>query len=56
MLRYATVSLNALLLFYLSLSAFVNAADENVLLNAVSNKRGWSKGELMPISCLNRTM
>jgi hypothetical protein len=56
MFGYVSVSLNALLVFYLSLSASVTAADQDPLVNGDSKRRGYSKGELIPVSCLNRTM
>src|ERR1700742_1591575 len=56
MFPYVSVSLNALLVFYLSLSASVSAADQDVLVGGATQRRGYSKGELMPVSCLNRTM
>lgn len=56
MLRYVSVPLNGLLFFYLSLSASVNAADEKTLVNEAPTRRGYSKGELVAVSCLNRTM
>ncbi len=57
MLRYASLPLNALLVFYLSLSISVSAAaDEKPLGNDGSSRRSYSSGELMPVSCLNRTM
>jgi hypothetical protein len=48
--------LNILIAFYLSLSAAVNAADEKILGNGGANRRGYTKGEMVPVSCLNRTM
>lgn len=56
MLRCMLLPLHAFLIFYLSLSASVAASDEKVLLNGAPRTRGYSKGELMPVSCLNRTM
>ncbi|KAI1618664.1 hypothetical protein EDD37DRAFT_623373 [Exophiala viscosa] len=56
MLRCMPLPIHALLLFYLSLSVSVAASDETVLLNGASERRGYSKGELMPVSCLNRTI
>lgn len=56
MVRCLALPLNAILIFYLSLSASVSAADEKVLGDVASKRRGYSKGELMPVSCLNRTM
>ncbi|KIW81079.1 hypothetical protein Z517_04102 [Fonsecaea pedrosoi CBS 271.37] len=58
MLRHVSVYLNALSIFYLYLSASVTvaAADETTELNGASPRRGYSKGELMPVSCLNRTI
>lgn len=51
-----SVPVKALLLFYLSLCAFVSAADETISVDEDLNRRGYSKGELIPVSCLNRTM
>ncbi|OCT51041.1 hypothetical protein CLCR_08750 [Cladophialophora carrionii] len=56
MFGYVSVSLNALLVFYLSLSASVTAADQDTLIYGESKRKGYSKGELIPVSCLNRTI
>lgn len=48
--------LRALCLFYLSLSASVQAADPQTPLSSQKNRRGYNKGELMPVTCLNRTI
>jgi hypothetical protein len=56
MIRYVTVSLNALLVFYLALLTSVSAADQDALLSGAPKRKGYSKGELMPVTCLNRTM
>lgn len=56
MFRSACIPLHALFIFYLSLSAAVNAAEETVLSDGTPNRRGYTKGELIPVSCLNRTM
>ena len=54
--RYKIVPLNAVIHFYLYLSATVGAAEEDALPSAALKRRGYSRGELMPVSCLNRTM
>jgi hypothetical protein len=41
--------------FYLSLCASVQAADQSSL-SKTSGRRGYSKGDLMPVSCMNRTL
>jgi hypothetical protein len=46
------IFLRALLLFYCSLCVTVNAADEEIL---SLQRRGYKKGDLVPVSCLNRT-
>jgi hypothetical protein len=57
MFRSLSLPLQGILVFYLALSASVNAAEESVLSpDAAPKRRGYSKGELMPVSCLNRTM
>ncbi|KAK5056061.1 hypothetical protein LTR84_012612 [Exophiala bonariae] len=56
MLRFACIPFNALLFFYLSLSSAVNAAQEKVLSDPTPNRRGYTKGDLIPVSCLNRTI
>lgn len=56
MFRLACLPLHALIVFYLSLSSAVNAAQEKVLSDPTPNRRGYTKGELIPVSCLNRTM
>lgn len=48
--------LRALCVFYFSLSASVQAADPQSPLSSQKNRRGYNKGELMPVSCLNRTI
>ena len=48
--------LRALCLFYLSLSASVHAADPQTPLSPSKNRRGYTRGDLMPVSCLNRTI
>ena len=54
--RFVKILVQALLTFYLSLLAGANAADERVLGKVVDNKKGYAKGDLVPVSCLNRTM
>ncbi|KAK6383807.1 hypothetical protein LTS17_003099 [Exophiala oligosperma] len=56
MLRCLFLPWNVLLVFYAALCASVNAVDEKVLSNATPKRRGYSKGESMPVSCLNRTI
>jgi len=56
MLRHVFVPFNVLVVFYLSLSAFVSAADEKPMAPGAAKRRGYSQGELIPVSCLNRTM
>ncbi len=50
------ILVQALLTFYLSLLVGVNAADERVLGNVAGSNKGYAKGDLVPVSCLNRTM
>lgn len=57
MSQFAATSMRVFVVFYLSLSASVSAADElDTSLNPGAKRRGYSKGELIPVSCLNRTM
>ena len=45
------------LLFFCSLSLSVGSAQETVFTSDnPSELRGYSKGDLIPVSCLNRTM
>ena len=53
---YASLSLRALVVFFLSLSASVKAADQASLSSNAANRRGYSKGDLMPVTCMNRTL
>ena len=48
------ILVQALLTFYVSLSVAVSVADD--LGNASENKKGYAKGDSVPVSCLNRTM
>ncbi|EXJ90534.1 hypothetical protein A1O1_03637 [Capronia coronata CBS 617.96] len=48
---------NALVVFYLSLATSVSAAsDQTSLVDGASRKRGYLNGDLIPVSCLNRTI
>jgi hypothetical protein len=50
--------LRALCLFYLTLSSIVQAADPQSPLSSDTrpSRRGYKKGDLLPVSCLNRTI
>jgi hypothetical protein len=54
--RFFKILVQATFTFYIALSVAVSAADEKVLGTAGGNKKGYSKGDLVPVSCLNRTM
>ena len=55
--RPVKILAQALLTFFLSLLVGVDAAaDERILGNVVDSKKGYTKGDLVPVSCLNRTM
>ncbi|KAK5307423.1 hypothetical protein LTR99_000394 [Exophiala xenobiotica] len=56
MLRCLSLPLNALFIFYLALCSSVKASDEKILSNGSPKRRGYSPGELMPVTCLNRTI
>ena len=56
MANYASIPLSAIVVFFLSLSASIKAADQASLSNAPGQRRGYSKGDLMPVTCLNRTL
>lgn len=50
------ILVQALFAFYLSLLVGVDAADKRDIGNVVDSKKGYAKGDLVPVSCLNRTM
>ena len=54
--RPFAVSLHILLVFYASLCITVNAAEEAAIVKNGPRRKGYAKGELVPVSCLNRTM
>jgi hypothetical protein len=54
--RPFAVSLHVLLVFYASLCIAVKAAEEVAIVKDGPRRRGYTKGELVPVSCLNRTM
>jgi hypothetical protein len=54
--RPFAVSLHILLVFYASLCIAVKAAEEVAIVNNGPRRKGYTKGELVPVSCLNRTM
>lgn len=49
------ILVRTLLIFYISLSLAVSAADEKVLRKLGGSRKGYVKGDLVPVSCLNRT-
>jgi hypothetical protein len=53
---FLAVGLHILLVFYASLCIAVKAADEPDATKNGPRRRGYAKGELVPVSCLNRTM
>lgn len=57
MFWFLPLPLNALVVFYLSLATSVGAAgDQTTLVDGTSKRKGYLNDELMPVSCLNRTM
>jgi hypothetical protein len=56
MYRSFHIFIKALLVFYCSLCVTVRAADDEVLLLRTARRKGYRKGDLLPVSCLNRTM
>ena len=54
--RPFAVSLHILLVFYASLCIAVKAAEEIATVKYGPRRKGYTKGELVPVSCLNRTM
>jgi hypothetical protein len=59
--RLLSLYLHICYVFYLSLSACVNAAsaaDQNTFFPQpnTATRKGYSKGDLMPVSCMNRTL
>lgn len=56
MARGVSWPFRALLVFYLSLSASVSVAEETILSNEGGKRRSYSRGDLIPVTCLNRTM
>jgi hypothetical protein len=47
---------HAIVIFSLSLCPSVSAADEAALALSSPRPRGWRTGDLVPVTCLNRTM
>ena len=45
-----------ILVFYCSLCVTVNAADGEVPFTETTRRKGYKKGDAVPVSCLNRTM
>lgn len=54
--RFFKILVQALFTFYLSLSVAVSAADEKVFGSPAGARKGYAKGDPVPVSCLNRTM
>ena len=55
MFRRVSLFLHVCYVFYFSLSATVSAADQTSFATR-PNRKGYSKGDLMPVSCMNRTL
>lgn len=55
MFRNAFLCMHVCYVFYLSLCSTVRAAEQSTL-SSQSNRKGYSKGDLMPVSCLNRSL
>jgi hypothetical protein len=53
---FLEILVRTLFTFYISLSVAVSAADEKVLGSVDVTRKGYAKGDLVPISCLNRTV
>jgi hypothetical protein len=53
---FFAVGVHVLLVFYASLCIAVRAADEADTGDDGPKRRGYTKGELVPVSCLNRTV
>lgn len=56
MCRSFHIFIKALLVFYCSLCVTVHAAEDEVLLLRTARRKGYVKGDLLPVTCLNRTM
>lgn len=54
--RVFGVAVHAVLVFYASLCVAVSAEEEADVSGNNLRRKGWGKGDLVPISCLNRTM
>jgi hypothetical protein len=54
--RFFETLVRALFTFYISLCVAVTAADEKVLGAVGVSRKGYAKGDLVPVSCLNRTV
>jgi hypothetical protein len=53
---FLAVGIHVLLAFYASLCIAVKAADEPATADNGPKRRGFTKGEPVPVSCLNRTV
>jgi hypothetical protein len=54
--RFLEVLSQTLLTIYISLWVIVSAADEKVLGSVGVTRKGYAKGDWVPVSCLNRTV
>lgn len=55
-IRFFEILAQALLTFFISSSVAVSAADEKVIGSVSVTRKGYAEGDLVPVSCLNRTV